>query len=134
MDGEEALDHAEHEPDAAFAVLEDEPAGGEAAAAPALDGFAGDVESLGDIVDGHHRFGRDGSRRFSVSLSCSTSRPRSCWRAMPVRRVSSIFRGLISGDAEDDEVVGVSFAGIDFEQKVFGRGELRKATVVGGEG
>ncbi len=57
MDGEEAFDSAEEESDAAFAVAVDEPAGGQAAATPALDGFAGDVESFGDIFDGHHRFG-----------------------------------------------------------------------------
>ena len=57
MDGQESLDHAEHESDAFFAVLEDDPAGRQAAATPSLNCFAGDVESLGDIVDGHHGFG-----------------------------------------------------------------------------
>ena len=55
MNRQEALDHAEHEPDAAFAIFEDEPAGGKPAPAPALDCFAGDVEALSHIVDGHHR-------------------------------------------------------------------------------
>ena len=60
MDGQESFDHAEHETDAFFAVLEDESSGGQAAATPSLNGFAGDVEPLGDIVDGHHGFGREG--------------------------------------------------------------------------
>src|SRR5205814_1111667 len=62
MRREEALDAAEQESDATLAVGENKPSRGQPFAPPALDGFAGDGEALGDVVDVEHRLGQ-GCRR-----------------------------------------------------------------------
>ena len=49
--GKEPLDGGKEKPHAAFAVGEDEDSCRQTPSAPALDGFAGDVESLGDFID-----------------------------------------------------------------------------------
>src|SRR5205823_10644914 len=55
MRAEEALDAGEEKTDAAFAVREDESPRGQAATPPALDRFAGDAETFGEIVNREHR-------------------------------------------------------------------------------
>ena len=53
---------------------------------------------------------------------------------MPASRDFVDLFGAECGDAEDDEVKGISLARLDFEQKLFGGGELREACLVGSEG
>src|SRR5436853_7268707 len=55
---QKALDTAQQKSDAPLAIGIDEPPRRQPAPPPALDCFAGDIESLGDIVDAQHRLGQ----------------------------------------------------------------------------
>jgi hypothetical protein len=134
MDGQEPLDHPQHESHPAFAVLELKPPGRQAATTPSLNRLARDVESLGNIVNGHHRLGGERFPQIQRFTDLLDQQSQIVLKGHAGEKGLVDFLWAESGDSEDDEIVGVCLARLDFEQKIFRSRELREATLLRSEG
>jgi len=133
MDGQEALDDAEKESDAPLSVAKDKPAGSEAAPTPALNCFTGDVETLGDILDGHHGLGGLGFAEVEGFADLLDEQTQIMLEGHAGEQSLINPLGVVAGDAEQNKVEWVSFGRLYFEQKLFCCRQLRQPSVLGCE-
>ena len=122
--GEEAIDAAEEEADAAFAVGEDESSSGEAFASPALDGLARDGEFFGDVIDAEDRLGEGGTEDVHRCADGFDEEADVVLEGGAGEEFIAACLGAVVGDFIDDEVEGVGFGGVEGVEEVFGAGEL----------
>jgi len=126
--GEKALDAGDQEAHPPFAVREDELARRQAAAAPALDRLAGDVEPLAHRVNVEHWLGYLGGVDFEGVAHRLDEQAEVVVEGQARQQVArdGVDGGLgaVPGNAVNDEIEGVRLGGVEAVDQFLGRGDL----------
>jgi len=124
MDREEPLDAGQQESHPPLAVGERKATARQAPAAPALNGFSGDVEPLGHVFQGEHRLRQRLGRHVQRIADLFDQQPQIVLKGPPGQQLFAQGPRVVSGDAKDDEFERVSPMWIGAVEQVFRRVHL----------
>jgi hypothetical protein len=134
MSADEPFDAAEQEANAAATVGENKPPRRQTAATPALNRFAGDVESLGDVIDRKHRLGNRRTGKVERDTDLFDELAEIMLQRKTGQQVAvAIGFGVICSDSENNEIQRIRALWFYFVEKCFSGGELLVSNVRGGK-